>query len=119
MALYNGAFVQDSIFKMLIACPAILLNVGGAYNVFVSGLAMAWYVGLAVIGTVIFSTSPYSYTATSVGYVCVAPLIGGLLGTVFAGFSTDPLARYLTKKNKGVYEPELRLPLGCPILPSD
>jgi MFS family permease len=111
LALYNGVFVQDSIFKMLIACPAILLNLGGAYNVLVSGLTMSWYVGLAVIGTVIFSSPPYSYTATSVGYVCVAPLIGGLLGTVFAGSLTDPIARYMTKKNKGVYEPELRLPL--------
>lgn len=111
MALYNGVFVQDSIFKMLLACPVILLNVGGAYNVFVSGLVMSWYVGLAVVGTVIFSSPPYSYTATSVGYVCIAPLIGGLLGAVFAGLLTDPLARYLTMKNKGVYEPELRLPL--------
>lgn len=38
-------------------------------------------------------------------------MVGGLLGCIACGSICDPLARYLTRKNNGVYEPEFRLPM--------
>jgi hypothetical protein len=37
--------------------------------------------------------------------------VGGLLGCIACGLICDPVARYLTRKNNGVYEPEFRLPM--------
>lgn len=111
MALFNGVFVRDSILKMLLACPVILSNLGASYNVFVSGITIAWFVAVSVISSIIFSAPPYSYSAAGVGYTSTGPLIGGIIGTIFMMVFSDRVVQNMTKRNKGVYEPEFKLPL--------
>lgn len=110
LAVYNGVFTDDSIFKMLLACPAILLNLAVSYSVFVSGTIIAWLVAVAMVSSLIFSSPPYDLTAAGVGYASTGPLIGGLLGTIFIGLISDRLSRWMSRKNLGVYEPEFRIP---------
>jgi len=63
-----------------------------------------------------------------VGYTSVGPLLGGIIASLFMGYTSDPFIRYMTKRNGigflltwavgGVYEPEFRLPamiLGMPL----
>ncbi|KAF2462459.1 major facilitator superfamily domain-containing protein [Lineolata rhizophorae] len=111
LALYNGTFVDDSIFKMVIACPAILCNVGASYTIFVSGVTIAWYVAVALLSSIIFSAPPYLFAADSIGYTSVGPLIGGFLSSVMMAIISDPFAKWMARKNNGVFEPEFRIPL--------
>jgi MFS family permease len=111
LALYDGSFVKDSIFKMLLAGPTIFLNVGALYNILVSGLVITWAVATSIISALLWTVPPYSLTAAGVGYVSIGPLIGGSLGAVLYGAVSDPIMRYMTRKNKGTYEPEFRLVL--------
>ena len=60
--------------------------------------------------TQIFGASPYNLNPATVGnLVGIAPLIGAALGTLFGGYMCDLLAKFMAKKNSGVYEPEYRL----------
>lgn len=111
LALCNGPYTRDSFPKMILASIMIVLNIGAAYSIIVTGVIIAWYVAVALISSVIFSVPPYSYTAAGVGYVSTGPLIGGVLGSVFIGATLDPTATWMTRRNKGIYEPEFRLPL--------
>lgn len=109
LALYSKTLTTEPIWKMLIACPVIMLNVGAAYSIFASGLIVTWSVALSVISSILWSAPPYSLTAAGVGYVSVGPLIGGCLGALVYGWVSDPLIKRMSVRNGGVYEPEMKL----------
>ena len=116
MAVFNGTFVDDSIFKMVIACPVILTNVTAAYTIVASGTIIAWFVAVALLSSIIFSSPPYLFTAAGVGYTSVGPFTGGVLATILLAFISDRLTKWFSRKNGGVYEPEfslLMLVVGC------
>lgn len=52
---------------------------------------------------------PYGFSSQSVGFTNFAILVGGLIGLFTSGPVSDWVADYLTKRNNGVREPEMRL----------
>ncbi|KAH3145986.1 hypothetical protein LV164_006138 [Aspergillus fumigatus] len=64
----------------------------------------------------IFTAPPYSLEAVDIGYMSAGPVIGGTLGSIVCGLVSDPVARALARRNRGVYEPEFRLVLIIPML---
>lgn len=44
-------------------------------------------------------------------YVYTGPLVGGILGLIVYGVIADPLIKTMATRNKGVSEPEFRLPV--------
>ncbi|KAJ2901602.1 uncharacterized protein MKZ38_001622 [Zalerion maritima] len=112
LAIYNGVFTEKSLLSMVIASILIVCNLIASYNIFVSGLVMAWFVAMSVLAGVMFAAPPWGFDAEAVGFVSGGPLVGGCLATVFLALVSDPLIRYMTRKNRGVYEPEFRLLLA-------
>ncbi|KAI8656131.1 MFS domain-containing protein [Fusarium keratoplasticum] len=112
LALYNGRFTEKSLISMVLASIFIILNLVASYNIFVSGLIMAWFVAMSVLAGVMFAAPPWGFNAAAVGYVSAGPLVGGALATIFLGLVSDPLIKFMTRRNKGVYEPEFRLVLA-------
>ncbi|KAF5546700.1 hypothetical protein FNAPI_8718 [Fusarium napiforme] len=114
MALYNGTFTEKSVVSMGIASVAVVFNVITSYNVFISGLIMAWFVGMAVLSGVFLAGPPWTLTSASIGYVSTGPFIGGLLASSLMAWISDPWIKFMTRRNKGIYEPEFRLILAIP-----
>jgi MFS family permease len=112
LALYNGRFTEKSLISMVLASIFIILNLIASYNIFVSGLIMAWFVAMSVLAGVMFAAPPWGFNAAAVGYVSAGPLVGGALATIFLGLISDPLIKFMTRRNRGVYEPEFRLVLA-------
>ncbi|QNP95575.1 YALIA101S08e04764g1_1 [Yarrowia lipolytica] len=56
-----------------------------------------------------FSSEPYNMSSTAIGNVNIAPFIGMALGAVYGGYLNDKSILWLTKRNGGLYEPEMRL----------
>ena len=55
----------------------------------------------------IFGSPPYNLSVGGIGLVGgVPPLIGTLIGTFTTGPISDSLAKWLAKRNNGIYEPE-------------
>ncbi|EXJ86756.1 hypothetical protein A1O3_03710 [Capronia epimyces CBS 606.96] len=114
MAVYNGSFVDDSMLKMVVACVAILFNVGAFWQTVSTGLVTAWYVAVAILSGVLFAGPPYLLSSAEIGYTSVGPFIGGLLGSTVCFVISSPLLKWLTRRNKGIYEPEFCL---VPVIP--
>ncbi|KAH0342005.1 hypothetical protein KCU83_g9429, partial [Aureobasidium melanogenum] len=114
--LYNGTFVEDSVFKMVLACLAVVFNVVALYNIIGTGLIVTWTVATSFLSSLLWTRPPYNLSTAGVGYVSVGPLIGGIIGAVLFGIASDPSVRWLTKRNRGVYEPEFRLVFVFPSL---
>jgi len=116
MALYNGSFVNDPLWKMVLACPAIMLNLGALYQILSTGIIIAWFVAVAITTGVIFASPPYLMNSAAIGYMSAGPLIGALLASLTCFFTASPYIKFMSRRNKGIYEPEfclIPLSLGC------
>lgn len=59
----------------------------------------------------IFAAPPFLLNTAQLGYIGFGPVVGGFIGCILCGFLSDPVARWMTRRNNGIYEPEFRLPL--------
>lgn len=62
----------------------------------------------------VFSAAPYNFTSSQVGYTNFATFIGATIGLLISGPFSDWISMRATKKNKGIREPEMRLPALIP-----
>lgn len=53
--------------------------------------------------------APYNFSASGIGMMSLAPFTGSTLGTLLCGPLSDWSILRLAKRNRGVYEPEMRL----------
>ena len=61
-----------------------------------------------------FAAPPYNFKPLTIGFFNFAILVGAILGLVTAGPLSDWISMKLTKRNKGIREPEMRLPTMIP-----
>ncbi|EME82910.1 uncharacterized protein MYCFIDRAFT_203446 [Pseudocercospora fijiensis CIRAD86] len=61
-----------------------------------------------------FAAPPYNFSPQSIGFMNFAILAGAIIGLVTAGPLSDWVSARATKKNRGIREPEMRLPAMIP-----
>jgi MFS family permease len=109
MKLFDGSYSDESLVALLIAPFAVCMNIAVAYIIVVQGWFVGLYVAIAFVLAQIFGLPPYNLTPSGIGYLSLGPFIGGLLAVIFFAVITDPLIMFMTRRNKGIYEPEYRL----------
>lgn len=74
------------------------------------------YGGMMVTNNVLVTTlsrymvkTPYNFSPDQIGLMSLAPFTGSTLGTLICGPLSDWWILFLSKRNKGIYEPEMRL----------
>ncbi|KAJ9619851.1 hypothetical protein H2203_008122 [Taxawa tesnikishii (nom. ined.)] len=60
---------------------------------------------------------PYNFNASQIGLMSLAPFVGTTLGTIVCGPISDYVALRLAKRNRGIYEPEMRFWVFLPFIP--
>lgn len=116
LKVWNGRITRDKWLKIcarpfiLYAYPAVL------WSAVIYALSVGWLIVLSESMAVVFeSSTTYGFTALQTGLIYISPFIGGLLGTAVAGKVSDIVAKFLTRRNGGIYEPEFRLVMAIPI----
>jgi len=61
-----------------------------------------------------FAAPPYLFNSQDIGFMNFAILIGALIGLATAGPMSDWVSDRATKRNRGIREPEMRLPAMIP-----
>ena len=54
---------------------------------------------------------PYNFSIGQQGLVYLSSCIGNVFGSVFCGWLNDKVSQSATRRNHGVFEPEMRLPV--------
>jgi hypothetical protein len=72
---------------------------------------ITWSVLYSNVIGVIFVSPPYNFSVSQAGLTSLSPLVMTIIGEVVSGPLNDTICLYLTRKNKGIYEPEFRLVL--------
>lgn len=96
----------------------ILVSIPG---VFFSSMTYAVLFAFSTVMTTSVSTymleTPYDFNASQIGLMSLAPFIGSTLGSLIIGPLSDFVALRLSKRNNGIYEPEMRYWCFLPFIP--
>jgi MFS family permease len=116
LRIFNGSYVDEPLLKIFIRPFGVLL----LPPVFWSTMVTAGSVGfLIAVNTNIGSAFQmvYGWKTYQIGLTYTSAFIGALLGIFGGGHFSDWVANVLTKRNKGMREPEMRLPsLMAPVI---
>ena len=108
LKLYNGRFSHNNVFLLFYRALALTFHptifwCGSA------GLLMAWPVGVSFTIDSFMTIPPYNFSATGVANMYIGPWVASIIALVAGDLFFNPLTRWLTRRNKNVYEPEFRL----------
>jgi MFS family permease len=111
---FNGRKDPTPFWKLLLRPFPLFLHPSIFWAMLTQGLLIGWTVLIGIVLAAIMIGPPLWFNEVQTGYMYGGPVVGALLGFILAGVLSDPSARWLTKRNKGVYEPEFRLILVIP-----
>ncbi|KAJ9231286.1 hypothetical protein DTO169E5_8041 [Paecilomyces variotii] len=99
------SFVRHSYqpFMILISIPAVF------YMSLLYGAMLAASTVMVTTLSSWMAAPPYNFNAAQIGLMSLPPWIGTTLGSLVCGPMSDWLILFLAKRNKGIYEPEMRL----------
>lgn len=90
-------------FWILFTFPA------AAYTAIQYGSILAWFSVLATSEATYFPLPPYNFGPIGVGLLNLPAFLGCILGAIWGGPLSDWSILFFAKRNKGIYEPEMRL----------
>lgn len=79
------------------------------FAAFVVSWSCSSFLTLNLTQTQAFAAPPYNWSSQSIGFTNFAVLAGAFIGLATAGPLSDWVSAYMTKRNKGIREPEMRL----------
>jgi hypothetical protein len=101
---FDGRKSDESYWKLLLrpfplfAHPAIL------WACLIQGTMIGWTVFIGIVLAAIFLGPPLFWGEVQTGYAYTGAFLGALLGFLIAGALADWSAKFMTKKNGGIYE---------------
>jgi hypothetical protein len=109
LAIFTETYSDENMLQLVLAPFAVCLNLAAMWFVILPGVFIALYVAIAYDLPQLFSVPPYNLSAQGIGYLSLGSFVGGILAAVIVALLNDPLIRWATHKNNGIYEPEYRL----------
>lgn len=93
---------------MLFSFPAV------TYTAMTYGSILAWFAIMTSVQATYLLGPPYNFTAIGIGLMNLPPFIGSFIGFFIGGWLNDQSILWLAKRNRGVFEPEMRLWMALP-----
>lgn len=107
--IFTGTYSEENLLRLVIAPFAVCTNIAVLWCVVISGTITATYVAQAYVLAQVFTLPPYSLNPSGIGYLSLGPFVGGIVASIVLGIILDPIIKWLSMKNNGIYEPEFRL----------
>ncbi|KAF5655491.1 transporter hol1, partial [Fusarium heterosporum] len=116
ISLFDGRKTDERYWVLLLRPFPLLAHPAFIWGCLIQGAMIGWTVFIGVIVAALFIGSPYYWNEVDAGYTYTGAFIGAVLGFVLAGLLADSSVKYMTKLNKGIYEPEFRILLVIPMM---
>lgn len=116
LQFFNGRHSDESFFKLLLRPFPLAAHPAVLWACVIQGTMIGWTVFMGIILGAIFLGPPLFWNEEKTGYAYTGAFLGAIIGFLIAGALADWSAKYLTRKNNGIYEPEFRLVLVIPQL---
>ncbi|KAK5084920.1 hypothetical protein LTR70_006391 [Exophiala xenobiotica] len=108
---WSGYFDHVSFWRtflrpfVVIASPVVL------WATLLFTTCISWLVLISITLSQIFSAPPYNFSVSAVGATNVSSFVASVIGTLAAGPLIDGVVKLMSKRNRGIFEPEFRLPV--------
>ncbi|KAI9808293.1 MAG: hypothetical protein M1825_004750 [Sarcosagium campestre] len=116
MLPFNGRKTDQSFWKLLLRPFPLFFHPAIFWACLIQGTLIGWTVLIGVVLAAIFLGPPLFFDEVKTGYMYTGAFVGALLGFILSGVLADWSARFMTARNRGVYEPEFRILLVIPQL---
>ncbi|ODQ66745.1 MFS general substrate transporter [Nadsonia fulvescens var. elongata DSM 6958] len=115
LSLYDGRQSQDKWWMIALRPIVLCLYPSILFSTIVYSFAVVWLMVMGETISKVFANDPYNFSPTTVGLLYVSAFTGSCFGSAAAGYCSDIVVRYMSRRNNGVYEPEFRLVMMLPI----
>lgn len=109
MKPWSTTYSDESLIKLIIRPAYTMLNPAVLWAIIIICFSQLWNVVINLLVAQLFAVPPYNLSTAQIGYIFTGPIICGLIGCAICGLTSDPICRFLSKRNGGIYEPEFRL----------
>ncbi|KXL45180.1 hypothetical protein M433DRAFT_281416 [Acidomyces richmondensis BFW] len=109
LKIFHGRQSDDPYWKVLTRPLMMLVFPQVLFSFLAYGLTTSWLVVVGSVLAQLFTAPPYNFSVSGVGLVSVAALIGSIIGAFTTGPLADFVVKFMSRRNKGIYEPEFRL----------
>jgi hypothetical protein len=113
---FNGRHTDERFLHLLLRPFPLFFHPGILWACLIQGALIGWTVMIGVVLAAIMLGPPLWFGEEKTGYMYTGAFVGALIGFIICGLLSDWSARFLTRLNHGVYEPEFRLFLVIPQL---
>ncbi|KAL4805889.1 major facilitator superfamily domain-containing protein [Aspergillus unguis] len=108
---YSGYVNHVSFWNTLTRPVYLLASPAVVWAMILFTTCISWLVLISLTISQIFSAPPYNFSVVATGATNVSSFVASLIGTIAAGPLVDGVAARMSKMNKGIFEPEFRLPI--------
>lgn len=113
---FNGRKSDESYWKLLLRPFPLFFHPAIFWACLIQGTMIGWTVFIGIMLAAIFIGPPLFWDEVKTGYAYAGPFIGAVAGFLVAGGLADWSAKFMTRRNNGIYEPEFRILLVIPQL---
>ncbi|KAF2255351.1 MFS transporter-like protein [Trematosphaeria pertusa] len=113
---FNGRKTDERYLKLLLRPFPLFFHPGILWACLIQGTLIGWTVLIGVVLAAVMLGPPLWFGEVETGYMYTGAFVGALLGFILCGLISDWSAKFLTRLNHGVYEPEFRMILVIPQL---
>lgn len=109
LRMFRRSYTKESLLKLFLRPLGLLVLPPVLWATLVMSVNIGFLVSIASNFASAFSTT-YGFKSWQSGLCFIAGLVGSLIGVAFGGLLSEKVADHFTKRNKGIREPEMRLP---------
>jgi len=113
---FNGRKTDEYFWKLALRPLPLFAHPSILWACLIQGTLIGWTVFLGIVIAAIMLGPPLFFNEVKTGYMYTGAFVGAVVGFLLAGILSDSTANWLTRRNRGVYEPEFRLFLVIPQL---
>lgn len=113
---FNGTYTHENVFRIFLRPFPLFFHPAIFWACLIQGTLIGWTIFIGILVASIFLGSPNFWGEVESGYAYTGPFIGALIGFLIAGALADWSAKFMTRRNGGIYEPEFRIVLVIPQL---
>ncbi|KAJ9645339.1 hypothetical protein H2199_003345 [Coniosporium tulheliwenetii] len=113
---FNGRKTDENFWKLLFRPFPLFFHPGILWACLIQGTLIGWTVMIGIVLAAIMLGPPLFFDEVDTGYMYAGAFIGAFLGFVLAGIMADWIPNLMTRRNRGIYEPEFRMVLVIPQL---